>query len=53
MREFSKQEIMNRVYEERDKNRQPMSKTENVLLGALLIFIISMIVTGISNLFSK
>jgi len=53
MRKISKQEIMNRVYEEEDKNRQPITKVEKVFYTVFLVCILSWIIGGISNLFSK
>ena len=53
MRKISKQEIMNRVYEERDKNRQPITKTEKLFCTIFLVVVLSLIIGRISNLFSK
>ena len=53
MRKFSEQEIRNKMYELREENRKPMSKTESVFFGTMLVTIIILIVTGLGKLFSK
>jgi len=53
MRKISKQEIRNKMYELREENRKPVTKTEKVFYTIFLVVVLSWIVGGISNLFSK
>ena len=53
MREPSNREINFKMMEMRDENRKPITKTEKVFYTVFLVVVLSWIVGGISNLFSK
>ena len=53
MRKFSEREIKYEMYKARERNRKPMSKTENVFFGTIFVTIICLIVSGLGKLFSK
>ena len=53
MREPSNREIKFQMMKTRDENRKPITKTEKVFYTVFLVVVLSWIVGGISNLFSK
>ena len=53
MRKPSNREINLKMMELRDERREPVTKTEKVFFTIFLVVILSWVVGGISNLFSK
>ena len=53
MRKPSNREINLKMMELRDERREPVTKTEKVFYTIFLVVILSWVVGGISNLFSK
>ena len=53
MRKLSNREINFQMMKLRDERREPVTKTEKVFYTIFLVVILSWVIGGISNLFSK